>query len=156
MARLSTALLRPRFIGDVGVMSGRIVAVGRAPAEGVREIDATGRIMSPGFIDLHTHYGCQVPKIGTVISPGGAATTPSMLRMTEPAVATIIDCASSGRRFKLGLNEGAKSIPARTEGVPSISTTIRVSMPSGNGGNLGWSLSTLQIHSWCRKSLPFQ
>jgi N-acyl-D-amino-acid deacylase len=46
----------PWFKGDVGISQGRIVAVGNlAGASAERVIDATGRIVSPGFIDLHSH-----------------------------------------------------------------------------------------------------
>ncbi len=46
----------PWFIGDVGVQADRITAVGRIPAgAGIREIDAAGMIVSPGFIDIHSH-----------------------------------------------------------------------------------------------------
>ena len=40
--------------GDVGVDGGRIVAVGTAP-EAEREIDAGGKVIAPGFIDIHSH-----------------------------------------------------------------------------------------------------
>ncbi|WP_447728641.1 amidohydrolase family protein [Sphingomonas koreensis] len=44
--------------GDVLVRSGRIVAVGKALANpGVREVDATGRWITPGVIDVHSHDG---------------------------------------------------------------------------------------------------
>jgi N-acyl-D-aspartate/D-glutamate deacylase len=46
----------PRFAGDVAVSGGVIVAVGEVAGEGREEIDATGRIVTPGFVDIHTHY----------------------------------------------------------------------------------------------------
>ena len=45
---------------DVAVDGGRIVAVGRFEGAGRQEIDATGRIVTPGFVDIHTHYDGQV------------------------------------------------------------------------------------------------
>jgi len=45
---------------DVAIDGDRIVAVGAAIGPGVEEIDATGCIVTPGFIDLHTHYDAQV------------------------------------------------------------------------------------------------
>ncbi len=47
------------FDGDVAVRDGVIVAVGRVEASGVREIDASGLLVTPGFVDLHTHYDGQ-------------------------------------------------------------------------------------------------
>jgi N-acyl-D-amino-acid deacylase len=51
---------QPPANGDVGIRDGRIVAVGKV-AEAAREtIDAEGALVTPGFIDLHTHYDGQV------------------------------------------------------------------------------------------------
>lgn len=46
---------RPEFVGDVGVRGDRIVAVGEITERGERELDAAGRVVAPGFIDVHTH-----------------------------------------------------------------------------------------------------
>ncbi|HXG53573.1 MAG TPA: N-acyl-D-aspartate/D-glutamate deacylase, partial [candidate division Zixibacteria bacterium] len=46
----------PWFYGDVAIKDGRIAAIGRiAPQSGARAISANGRVVTPGFIDMHTH-----------------------------------------------------------------------------------------------------
>jgi N-acyl-D-aspartate/D-glutamate deacylase len=48
------------YVGDVAVRDGVIEAVGSVNGEGARrEIDATGLLVTPGFVDLHTHYDGQ-------------------------------------------------------------------------------------------------
>lgn len=44
---------------DVGVRDGRIVEVGRVSGTGVREVDAEGALVAPGWVDVHTHYDGQ-------------------------------------------------------------------------------------------------
>lgn len=46
--------------GDVAVTGGRIEAVGTVGGRGTREIDGDGLVLAPGFVDLHTHYDCQL------------------------------------------------------------------------------------------------
>ncbi len=46
--------------GDLAVDDGRITAVGQVPERGESERDAAGMVLAPGFIDLHTHYDCQL------------------------------------------------------------------------------------------------
>src|ERR1700741_5306582 len=47
------------FVGDVAVSDGVIAAVGTLDGDAAREIDATGLLVTPGFVDLHTHYDGQ-------------------------------------------------------------------------------------------------
>jgi N-acyl-D-amino-acid deacylase len=47
------------YSGDVAIRDGVIVAVGEVDGSGTREIDATGLLVTPGFVDLHTHYDGQ-------------------------------------------------------------------------------------------------
>ena len=49
----------PRRRADVAVTDGVVTAIGEG-LDGAREIDAGGSIVSPGFIDIHTHYDAQV------------------------------------------------------------------------------------------------
>ena len=44
---------------DIGIVGDRIVAMGDLSDEAAREIDASGRIVTPGFVDIHTHYDGQ-------------------------------------------------------------------------------------------------
>jgi len=51
----------PRYRGDIAIKDGVIARMGRVrPGEAEREIDATGLVVAPGFIDLHTHYDAQI------------------------------------------------------------------------------------------------
>src|ERR1700752_4512833 len=51
---------RARFHGDIGVAEGKIIAVGTVEGSASEEIDVAGAVVSPGFIDCHTHYDAQV------------------------------------------------------------------------------------------------
>jgi len=51
---------KARYQGDVGIKDGVVVALGDALEDAAKTIDATGKIVSPGFVDIHTHYDAQV------------------------------------------------------------------------------------------------
>ncbi len=50
----------PAFHGDVAVSEGKIVAVGKFEGKADKEINAGGHVLSPGFIDIHTHFDPQL------------------------------------------------------------------------------------------------
>src|SRR5262245_50925204 len=51
---------REAIRADVAVTGGRITDVGRVSGRGEREIDGASLALAPGFIDVHTHYDCQL------------------------------------------------------------------------------------------------
>ncbi len=54
-------LRTPRFTADIGIKDGRIATIGGIRnTGGAKVIDATGLIVAPGFVDLHTHYDSQI------------------------------------------------------------------------------------------------
>jgi N-acyl-D-amino-acid deacylase len=72
----------PWFSADIGVRDGRIVAVGMLPEAAARRvIDATGRFVSPGFIDIHSHADDGSARIG-----GATIRTDALDRKAAPNV----------------------------------------------------------------------
>jgi len=50
----------PPKVADVAVADGLIRAVGEVEGSGDREVDASGLVLAPGWVDIHTHYDGQV------------------------------------------------------------------------------------------------
>ena len=52
------------FVADVAIKDGRIAAVGKIVGRGREEIDAAGHLVTPGFVDVHTHSDGPITQAG--------------------------------------------------------------------------------------------
>src|SRR6267378_3502510 len=48
------------FRADVGIRDGRVASIGRIRERGSEEVDAEGHVVTPGFVDGHTHMDAQL------------------------------------------------------------------------------------------------
>ncbi|MEP2235091.1 MAG: D-aminoacylase [Alteripontixanthobacter sp.] len=106
----------PRFTGDVAMRDGLIAQVGEVRGDAAQEIDAAGKIVSPGFVDIHTHYD------------GQATWDQEMAPSSWHGVTTVVmgNCgvgfapaAPDRHEWLIGMMEGVEDIPgtALAEGI---------------------------------------
>ena len=65
------------FFGDIAIDGGKITSVGKIENSGKEEFDAKGNLVTPGWVDIHTHYDGQVS--------WDPYLTPSCLLYTSPS-----------------------------------------------------------------------
>ena len=94
--------------GDIGITDGRIAAVGKIKRKAAEEIDAKGKLVTPGFVDIHTHYD------------GQAVWDPHMAPSSWHGVTTAVmgncgvgfaPCKPKDREKLVELMEGVEDIP---------------------------------------------
>jgi N-acyl-D-aspartate/D-glutamate deacylase len=107
----------PAFEGDVAVSGGVITGVGKVNGKGLEEIDARGQVVTPGFVDLHTHYDGQ--------AAWAEAISPSSLHGITTAVmgncgVGFAPCKPEDHGRLIRLMEGVEDIPypVLEEGLP--------------------------------------
>jgi N-acyl-D-aspartate/D-glutamate deacylase len=104
------------YIGDVGIIDGRIAEVGRVILRGDREIDATGLLVTPGFVDIHTHYDAQALWSNRLDPSSWNGVTTAMIGNCGVGFAP---CKPDQREMLVALMEGVEDIPevVMTEGL---------------------------------------
>ena len=106
----------PAREADVAIDGDRIAAVGKVAARGREEVEAKGKMVTPGFVDVHTHFDGQV------------TWDPYLQPSTFHGVTTVVmgncgvgfaPCAPDRRGWLIGLMEGVEDIPgtALAEGI---------------------------------------
>lgn len=102
---------------DVAVRDGRIVAVGRFAGTGREEIDAKGMAVTPGFVDIHTHYDGQVTWDDRFSPSSGHGVTTVVMGNCGVGFAP---CRPQDRDTLIRVMEGVEDIPelVMRQGVP--------------------------------------
>jgi N-acyl-D-aspartate/D-glutamate deacylase len=105
------------FVADVALAGGRIAAIGKDLPKGVEEIDAGGKLVTPGFVDVHTHYDAQVTWSSRLSPSSWNGVTTVLLGNCGVGFAP---CHPHQRDMLVKLMEGVEDIPevVLTEGLP--------------------------------------
>ena len=99
----------PAYDGEVAIKDGLIAAVGASvPGEATKTLDAQGRIVTPGFVDVHTHYDGQVTWDDNLDPSGGHGVTTVVMGNCGVGFAPV---APGKQEFLIGLMEGVEDIP---------------------------------------------
>ena len=104
------------YLGDVAIDGDRIVEVGDVSGQGRREIDATGKIVTPGFVDIHTHYDGQATWDPLLAPSSWHGVTTAVMGNCGVGFAPV---RPEHHQFLIELMEGVEDIPgsALNEGI---------------------------------------
>ena len=105
------------YEADVALAGDRIAAIGKALPKGDREIDARGKLVTPGFVDVHTHYDAQVTWASQISPSSWNGVTSVLIGNCGVGFAP---CLPERRDMLVKLMEGVEDIPevVLTEGLP--------------------------------------
>lgn len=106
--RIVDGLLNPEYIGDLAIDGDTITEIGQVEGHGRQEIDAGGAVVTPGFIDLHTHLDAQVAwdPLLTPASWHGISTV-----LTGNCGVTFAPVRTQDKELLAGMMESVEDIP---------------------------------------------
>jgi len=106
----------PRFVADIAIDGGHVAEVGSGLAPGEREIDASGLLVTPGWVDIHTHYDGQATWDSTLAPSSWHGVTTVVMGNCGVGFAPV---EPERRDWLIGLMEGVEDIPgsALAEGI---------------------------------------
>jgi len=99
---------RPGFVAGIAIDGGMITAIGTAPARGVEEINAHGLLVTPGFVDIHTHYDGQAVWDSHLAPSAWHGVTTALMGNCGVGFAP---CRAADRDTLIALMEGVEDIP---------------------------------------------
>ena len=107
----------PAFEGDVAIDGGTISTIGRVPGMGRGEINAKGAIVTPGFVDVHTHYDGQITWEHRLSPSSGHGVTTVVMGNCGVGFAPV---RPGEQQLAISLMEGVEDIPeaVMATGVP--------------------------------------
>ena len=107
----------PGHEADVAISDGQIIEVGQVAALGREEIDASDRIVTPGFVDVHTHYDAQVTWANQILPSSVNGVTTVLMGNCGVGFAPV---RPDHHDMLISLMEGVEDIPevVMKEGLP--------------------------------------
>ncbi|HMO75638.1 MAG TPA: amidohydrolase family protein [Sphingopyxis sp.] len=107
----------PGQVADLAIRDGRIAAIGTVAGKSREEIDATGRIVTPGFVDVHTHYDGQALWESRLAPSSNHGVTTAVMGNCGVGFAP---CKPDQRDMLVAVMEGVEDVPevVMTEGLP--------------------------------------
>ncbi|MEN2792610.1 amidohydrolase family protein [Sphingomonas oligophenolica] len=105
------------FVGDIAIYGDKIVAIGDVAGRGREEIDAADRLVTPGFVDIHTHYDGQITWEHRMIPSSNHGVTTVVMGNCGVGFAPV---RKDEREMTIKLMEGVEDIPevVMAAGVP--------------------------------------
>jgi N-acyl-D-aspartate/D-glutamate deacylase len=98
----------PPYLADIGIVGDRIARIGKIAGAGAVELDAGGKIVTPGFVDIHTHYDGQVVWDNRLLPSSSHGVTTVVMGNCGVGFAP---CRPEDRSALIEMMEGVEDIP---------------------------------------------